>query len=58
MFANWRTTLAGWVAGAGILIGAHYQSGMTFTAWATAVGVALIGTLSKDFNVTGGSVQQ
>lgn len=58
MFANWKTTLAGWAAGAAVLAGAHYTTGMSFSAWATAIGLAIVGSLSKDFNVTGGTTPQ
>lgn len=53
---NWKTTTAGMAAGAMYLFSQSYQTGMTFKAWVGAAGIALVGILAKDFNVTGGSV--
>lgn len=54
---NWRTTLAG--IGGALVIGAAalIQSGQIGVKdWAVMAVSAVLGVLSKDFNVTGGAV--
>ena len=46
---NWRTTAAGYIAATLQL----WAGGMTIKNAAAAAGLALIGTLAKDHNVTG-----
>jgi|WetSurSiteA1Bulk_404760.scaffolds.fasta_scaffold99507_2 hypothetical protein len=56
---NWKTTLVGAVLGAALVVVNLIQAGTVDTkTLITAGAVALIGLLAKDFNVTGGSVQQ
>lgn len=56
---NWKTTIAGIAAGAGIVVLNLIQSGTTdFKTLAMAFGIAALGLLSKDKDVTGGSRQQ
>lgn len=50
VFKNWKTSLAGLAAGALIIAGSSYQSGMSFKQWGAAVAVALLGLLAKDHN--------
>ena len=56
---SWKTTLAGWLSGAA-MVGLEYYatkhvSPQTVVA---ALGVAGVGTMAKDSNVTGGDVGQ
>ena len=51
---NWKTTLAG--LGAAFL--QLLAGGMTAKNAGVAIGLAAIGALAKDHNVTGGQVQQ
>lgn len=51
---NWKTTLAG-VLGAVLNLVAN---GTNWKAASVSVGLAAIGALAKDHNVTGGTVQQ
>jgi hypothetical protein len=61
--ANWKTTLAGWVAGATQVAGTLAQSGFHLghfggTDWLhlfAGVGMVALGSYAKDSNVTGGS---
>jgi hypothetical protein len=46
---NWKTTVAGFAAGFLSL----YANGMNAKSAATAAGLALIGSLAKDSDVTG-----
>ena len=55
---NWRTTLAGFVIGGAYATLAALSHGMTPKDAAIAGGFAILGMLAKDWNVTGGSVQQ
>jgi hypothetical protein len=51
---NWKTSLAGLAAGALNL----FANGHNWKQILLSVGVAGLGLFSKDYNVTGGSVQQ
>jgi hypothetical protein len=51
---NWKTTVAGFVAGFLQL----YAGGMNLKSAAIATALAALGLLAKDRNVTGGTVQQ
>jgi uncharacterized membrane protein YfcA len=54
MVKNWKTTLVGAVAGALIVVLNLIQTGtVDVKTLAIAFGLALIGALAKDFNVTG-----
>lgn len=58
---NWKTTFAGLFAAALTAAATHFQATGDVTNWqgyAVAAGMAAIGVLAKDSNVTGGSVQQ
>ena len=52
---NWKTTLAG-CAFAAIMALANYKGANTWQGYLACVGPVVIGVLSKDFNVTGGTV--
>ncbi len=54
MWSNFKTTLAG--IGVGFLN--LYANGATPKNAAFSVGLALLGSLAKDFNVTGGTTKQ
>ncbi len=62
---NWKTTLAGLIAGLPVMADAlitAYQAG-AFTGKTGAqlvlgIGLVLFGALAKDHNVTGGTIQQ
>jgi hypothetical protein len=54
MLKNWKTTIAGFGAGALNLL----ANGAKWQQIAFSVGVAVLGVLAKDHNVTGGSVTQ
>jgi hypothetical protein len=49
---NWKTTVAGIVAGLAVFAAQAYQPGMTWKQWGVAVvsglGVALVGILAHD----------
>jgi hypothetical protein len=51
MFSNFKTTLAG--IGVGFLN--LYANGMSPKQAALSLGIALLGSLTKDFNATGGT---
>jgi len=56
---NWRTTAAGCLSAAIYAIIAAFQAGRIDPKdLAVAGGLAALGILAKDLNVTGGSVQQ
>jgi hypothetical protein len=55
---NWKTTLFGWLTGAGYTFLAALQSGLKPKDAALGIGIGILGTLAKDFNVTGGTKQQ
>lgn len=52
LLANWKTSLIGVAAGAMVAFATSYQSGMTWKQWAAGGLVAVMGILSRDFNVT------
>lgn len=52
---NWKTTLAGLATGL-LLALANYAGPNTWQGYLAALGPVAIGILSKDFNVTGGTV--
>jgi hypothetical protein len=55
---NWETSAAG-VGIAAIYAGlTALQSGLTMKDALVAAGLALVGVLAKDANVTGGTIQQ
>ena len=51
---NWKTTLIGLITSALTL----YAQGISPKSIAVASGIALLGIVAKDNNVTGGSVKQ
>ena len=56
---NWKTTLVGVVSAALYAAVAYIQSGrIEPKEIAIAAGIAALGALAKDLNVTGGTVQQ
>jgi hypothetical protein len=55
---NWKTTVAGLAAGFAYAFLAALQGGVSPKDAAVAGGLALIGSLAKDHNVTGGTVEQ
>lgn len=55
---NWKTTAAGWGIGALYLFLGSLQGGLKPKDAAMAAGLGMIGSLAKDFNVTGGKVLQ
>lgn len=58
MQKNWKTTVAGVAAGALYAFLAALQGGFKPQDAAVAAGLAAIGTLAKDHNVTGGTQAQ
>lgn len=52
ILANWKTTVVGLAAGASVIAASAYKGGMTWKEWALAASLALLGALSRDFNVT------
>lgn len=54
MFSNWKTTLAG----LGIASLNLFANGMHPKQIGMSIGLAILGSICKDFNVTGGAVQQ
>lgn len=54
MFKNWKTTLAGFGAGALNL----FANGANWKQVLVSAGLAFLGAFAKDHNVSGGSVQQ
>jgi hypothetical protein len=60
---NWKTTLAGLAGGLLMLFGPRLQGNMnappiTIGNVGAAIAIAILGAVSKDKNVTGGSVAQ
>lgn len=55
---NWKTTLAGILTGAGYLFLQALAGGIHPKDAALATGLAVLGGLAKDHNVTGGTKQQ
>lgn len=55
---NWKTTLIGIGSGLAYAFLSYLQAGLKPKDAAVAVGLALLGSVSKDSNVTGGTVQQ
>jgi hypothetical protein len=56
---NWKTTIAGAVLAAALVVINLYQTGtVDLKSLIIAGAIALIGALAKDYNVTGGSVKQ
>ena len=55
LFGNWKTTLVGALAAVAAYLGSQGSPGWQI---AGALLLALLGALSKDSNVTGGTVQQ
>lgn len=55
---NWKTTAAGLGIAAAYAALTALQSGLTSKDALVAAGLALLGVLAKDHNVSGGSVQQ
>ena len=53
MMMNWKTTLAGIGVGAGYAILSALQSGLTLKDALIAAGIAVLGALAKDGDVTG-----
>ena len=53
MLKSWKTTLVGILTGAGYLFFSAMQQGLKFKDALIATGVALLGMVSKDHNVTG-----
>lgn len=54
IFSSWKTSLIGWGVGALTLLGAQAQAGhIDWQTWGVSIGLGLLGTLSKDFNVSG-----
>ncbi len=51
---NWKTTLFGFGAGALNM----FANGTNWKQVLLSVGLAFLGTMAKDHNVTGGTVQQ
>jgi hypothetical protein len=56
MGKNWKTTLAGCVTAA-LMALANYKGDNTWQGYLACIGPVVIGVLAKDFNVTGGTVQ-
>jgi hypothetical protein len=54
MFKNWKTTIAGFTGG-GLTL---YAGGTDFKHILLALALAGLGSVAKDSNVTGGTVQQ
>lgn len=55
MKKNWKTTIAGWLVGAGYLFLQGLQAGVKPKDIALSVGIGILGSLSKDHDVTGGT---
>lgn len=56
---NWKTTLVGAaIAGALVTLTALQTGSVDLRTALIAGGIALLGVVSKDFNVTGGTTQQ
>lgn len=55
---NWKTTAAGWGSAFVYAFLAAMHGGLTPKDAAVAAGLGLIGSLAKDHNVTGGTVEQ
>lgn len=56
---NWKTTLAGCIGAALLVVLNLYQTGTV--DWRTlvmAAAIAAVGVLAKDLNVTGGTIKQ
>lgn len=56
--SNWRTTVSGLGMGGLYLFLSHIQSGIGVKDAGISVGLALLGILAKDAQVTGGSSYQ
>jgi hypothetical protein len=54
MFNNWKTTVAGLAAGGFNL----FANGMNWKQVLLSVGIAFVGLVAKDHNVTGGTITQ
>lgn len=52
ILANWKTSVLGIFVAVLMIATSSYTTGMTWKQWALAIGVALWGILSRDFNVT------
>lgn len=52
ILTNWKTSVLGLVVAILIIATQAYTPGMSWKTWAMAVGVALWGAVSRDFNVT------
>jgi hypothetical protein len=50
MFKNWKTTVAGFAAGALYLLNAAAGQHMTWKQWALALAMAAAGAVAKDHN--------
>jgi hypothetical protein len=55
---NWKTTLVGILTGAGYLFLQALSGGIKLKDAALATGIAVLGGVAKDLNVTGGTTQQ
>jgi len=52
ILANWKTSVLGLFVAIMVIATSAYQPGQTWKTYALAVGVALWGAVSRDFNVT------
>ena len=55
---NWKTTLIGLLTGAGYLLLQSLSGGMKVRDAVLATGIAVLGAVAKDHNVTGGTTPQ
>ena len=55
---NWKTTLIGILTGAGYLFLQALAGGVRPKDAALATGIAVLGAVAKDSNVTGGTIHQ
>lgn len=55
---NWKTTLFGILTGMGYMFLQAISGGMKPKDAVLGVGIAVLGSLAKDSNVTGGTVKQ
>jgi hypothetical protein len=58
LFSNWKTTLIGLGAAAGVVFLQAIGAGQSVKTAATAAALAALGMASKDSNVTGGTKEQ